>query len=181
MRRTIIAAALLCTTCVLAVAQQPQPAGVTPQSQAVVSGASDSKEANGNLAQSKLVATAPKMTEESLPSGARIYVAPVSNGFDTYIIAGIQKKNVPVAITTNRDTADYELTGVSESDKAGWAKMLFIGSQQSNETASIKLVNLKSGNVVFAYSVNKTNSVRGKQSAGEAVAKHIKEKIESKH
>jgi hypothetical protein len=33
-------------------------------------------------------------------------------------------------------------------------------------------------NVVFAYSVNKTNSLRGKQTAGEAVAKHINEKIE---
>ena len=31
--------------------------------------------------------------------------------------------------------------------------------------------------VVFAYSVHKANSVRGKQSTGEACAKHLKEKI----
>jgi hypothetical protein len=55
--------------------------------------------------------------------------------------------------------------------------MLFMGSQQTSETASIKMVNLKTGTVVFAYSVNKGNSVRGKQSAGEACAKHIKKKI----
>ena len=41
-------------------------------------------------------------------------------------------------------------------------------------------MNLKTGNVVFAYSVNKTNSFKGKQSAGEAVAKHINEKIENR-
>lgn len=43
--------------------------------------------------------------------------------------------------------------------------MLFLGSQQTNESASVKLVNLQTNNVVFAYSVNKTNSVRGKQTS----------------
>lgn len=84
-------------------------------------------------------------------------------------------------IVADRSKADYELTGVSESDKAGWAKMLFLGSQQTNEAASMKIVNLHTGDIVFAYSVNKTNSVRGKQSAGEAVAKHINEKIENRY
>jgi hypothetical protein len=116
-----------------------------------------------------------------LPQGARLYVAPISNGFETYITAGIEKKKVPVVVVAERSKADYELTGVSDSDRAGWAKMLFLGSQQTNEAASIKIVNLKTGNVVFAYSVNKTNSVRGKQSAGEAVAKHINEKIENRY
>jgi hypothetical protein len=117
------------------------------------------------------------MSEEKLYSGARIYVAPMTNGFDNYIIAGLQQKKVPVVVVALREKAEYEITGVAETDKAGWAKMLFLGSQQTNETASVKMVNLKTGNVVFAYSVNKSNSVRGKQSAGEACAKHIKKKI----
>jgi hypothetical protein len=33
----------------------------------------------------------------------------------------------------------------------------------------------------MAYSVNKTNSYKGKQRAGEAVAKHINEKIENRY
>jgi hypothetical protein len=110
-----------------------------------------------------------------------MFVAPISNGFETYITAGIEKKKVPVVIVADRSKADYELTGVSDSDKAGWAKMLFLGSQSTNESASMKIVNLKTGDVVFAYSVNKTNSARGKQSAGEAVAKHINEKIENRY
>ena len=121
------------------------------------------------------------ITNESLPGGARIYVSPISNGFETYITAGLEKKKVPVIVVADRSKAEYELTGVSDSDRAGWAKMLFLGSQQTNEAASIKIVNLKTGNVVFAYSVNKTNSARGKQSAGEAVAKHINEKIENRY
>jgi FlaG/FlaF family flagellin (archaellin) len=123
----------------------------------------------------------PVITNEALPKGARIYVAPIQNGFETYIVAGLEKKKVPVVVVADRTKADYELTGVSDTDRAGWAKMLFLGSQQTNESASIKVVNLKTGNVVFAYSVNKTNSVRGKQSAGEAVAKHINEKIENRY
>lgn len=121
------------------------------------------------------------LSNEKLPAGAKVYLAPISNGFETYIAAGIQKKQVPIVIVTDRSKADYELTGVSESDRAGWAKMLFLGSQQTNETASVKVVNLATGSVVFAYSVNKTNSVRGKQSAGESVAKHLKEKIENRY
>ena len=121
------------------------------------------------------------ITNAILPKGARIFVAPISNGFETYITAGIEKKKVPVVIVADRSKADYELTGVSDSDKAGWAKMLFLGSQSTNESASMKIVNLKTGDVIFAYSVNKTNSARGKQSAGEAVAKHINEKIENRY
>ena len=113
-----------------------------------------------------------------IPAGSKVYVNPIIGGFDTYIVAGFQQKKVPLVIVTSRDKADYEITGFSETDKAGWAKMLFLGSQQSNESASIKMTDLKKDEVVFAYSVNKTNSVRGKQSAGEACAKHLKEQIE---
>lgn len=130
-------------------------------------------------AQQDLVATEPNtlMSAQRIPFGARVYVAPIVNGFDNYIIAGIQKKKVPIVIVADRSKAEFEVTGIADTDKAGWAKMLFMGSQQTNESASVKMVNLKTGAVVFAYSVNKVNSVRGKQSAGEACAKHMKEKI----
>jgi hypothetical protein len=116
--------------------------------------------------------------DQVLPAGARLFVAPMPNGFETYVIAGLQQKKVPVVVVTIREKADFELTGVSESDKASWAKTLFTGSTATSETASVKIVNMKTGEVVFGYSVNKGSSARGKQSAGEAVAKHIKDKIE---
>jgi len=55
--------------------------------------------------------------------------------------------------------------------------MLFLGSSQSAEQASIKIVEIKTDEVIYGYSVNKGNSYRGKQSAGEACAKHMKESI----
>jgi len=110
-----------------------------------------------------------------IPSYAKVYVAPIPGGFENYIIAGLRNKKVPLTVVIDRSKADYEISGVSDSEKAGWAKMLFIGSQNSNEQASIKISNLKTGAVIFGYSVHKTNSARGKQSAGEACAKHIKQ------
>lgn len=110
-----------------------------------------------------------------IPSYSKVYVAPIVGGFENYIIAGLRNKKVPLTVVTDRSKADYEISGVSDSEKAGWAKMLFIGSQNSNEQASIKISDLKTGAVIFGYSVHKTNSVRGRQSAGEACAKHIKE------
>jgi hypothetical protein len=110
-----------------------------------------------------------------IPSYSKVYVAPIVGGFENYIIAGLRNKKVPLTVVIDRNKADYEISGVSDSEKAGWAKMLFVGSQNSNEQASIKISDLKTGAVIFGYSVHKTNSVRGKQSAGEACAKHIKQ------
>lgn len=116
----------------------------------------------------------------AIPRGAKVFIAKMEGGFETYLAAGIVKKKVPVVIVTDIEKADFEITGVSETDKAGWAKMLFMGSDASREQASIKLVNRSTGEVVFAYNVHKGNSARGKQSAAEACAKHLKKKIEGK-
>jgi len=121
--------------------------------------------------------TTPK---KRIESGSKIYVAPMEGGFDLSLTAAIVKKQVPIVVVTDKTKADYEMSGISESDKAGWAKMLFLGTDASNEQASIKVVYLKSGEVVFAYNVKKENSARGRQSAAEACAKHMKENIESR-
>jgi ABC-type uncharacterized transport system permease subunit len=42
-------------------------------------------------------------------------------GFETYIIPVIMKKEVPVQVVTDREKADYEIRGTSETEKAGWA------------------------------------------------------------
>jgi hypothetical protein len=111
-----------------------------------------------------------------IPSGSKIYVAPMA-GFENYVVAGIMKKKVPVSIVADRDKADYEINGAAETQKAGWAKIVFTGNDSTNEEASINVTQIKTGAVVFAYSVHKGNSVRGKQSAGEAIGKHLNEAI----
>lgn len=109
-----------------------------------------------------------------VPAGASVYVGSM-NGFGTYIMAALASKRVPLVIVTEREKADFEITGESDSEKPGWARTIFLGQGRTNEQASINVVNRKTGTVSFAYAVNKINSVRGKQSAAEACAKHLKQ------
>ncbi len=112
----------------------------------------------------------------TIPAGSKIYVQPM-DGFGSYIIAAIEKKKVPVVIVVDKDSADFEIAGDAESQKAGWAKILFTRSAASTEEASINVTNVKTGTIVFAYNVNKQNAARGKQSAAEACAKHLKDVV----
>ena len=50
----------------------------------------------------------------------------------------------------------------------------------SNEQASINLTDVKSGEIIFAYSVNKKSSAHGKRSSAEACAKHLRQAVEGK-
>jgi hypothetical protein len=114
----------------------------------------------------------------TIPRGARVFIGPVEGGYDIYLAAAMHKKEVPIVIVTDRAKADFELSGVSQSEKAGWAKIVFWGDTSSREEASVKLVNLKTSTVVWGYNVSKGASARGKQSSAESCAKHLKAKIE---
>jgi curli biogenesis system outer membrane secretion channel CsgG len=113
---------------------------------------------------------------QTVPAGSKIYIE-AADGFDTYLTAALQKKKVPVSVVDNKEHADYQLSGVSDHQKAGWVKGVVFGQIHSDEQASIKLVNIKTGEVVFAYAVNKKNSLHGRQTAAEACAKHMREVV----
>lgn len=110
-----------------------------------------------------------------VPQGAKIFIAPMADGFDSYLKEAIAAKKVPVQIVDNRDLAEFEITGTSDSQKAGTAKKLIMGNWHSREEASISLSNLKSSEVVWSYSVHKEASAHGKKSTAEACAKHFKD------
>ena len=97
----------------------------------------------------------------------------------TFLKSAIVKKKVPVQIVESREQADFEITAVASSQKAGTAKKVLFLDWRSTEEASIRVTNLKTSEVAFSYSVHKQSSAHGKQSSAEACAKHLKEKIES--
>lgn len=114
-----------------------------------------------------------------IPAHAKVFVAPMPDGFDEYLKAAIANKKVPIELVTDKDKADFQVTGQSETQKASTAKKVIMWDWRSNEQASIQITNLTTSEVVFAYSVNKVSSAHGKKSSAEACAKHLKEKIES--
>ena len=126
-----------------------------------------------------LSSQAEKMTKDdprAIPAGSKIWIES-ADGFDTFLTAAIMKKNVPVVVVSDREKADFEITAASETEKTSWAKVIFLKQTGSKEEASMKVVNRKTSAVVFAYSVHKRNSARGKQSSAEACAKHLKEVV----
>lgn len=131
-----------------------------------------------------LVGTVSRAQEQAAPqtlhAGARIFIGPIDDGFDEYLKAAIKKKQVPIVIVADKSQAEFEMSGHAETHTAPKAQKLLLGKIHSDEQASIQVASLESGEVVFAYSVNKGNSAHGKQSTAEACAKHLKEEIEKK-
>jgi hypothetical protein len=121
-----------------------------------------------------------KAVPGKISQGAKVFVAAMSDDFDSYLKKAIADKKVPLQIVTNRELADYEITGSSDTQKASTAKKVILGNWHSREEASIKVIDLKSSEVVWSYSVHKEASAHGKRSTAEACAKHLKEAVESK-
>jgi hypothetical protein len=121
-----------------------------------------------------LVSTCIAVEPARVLAGSKIFVEG-DQGFDVFLSAALNKKNVPVSVVADKSQADFILEASSQSEKSGWARTIFLGQTGSNEEASIRLINVKTTEVVFAYAVNKRNSVHGKQSSAEACAKHLKD------
>ncbi|SRR6266480_2171995 len=123
------------------------------------------------------VSTAPASAVEVLPNS--VFIAPI-NGFETYLAAAFEKKKVPLTVVADQARAAYVITGTSEEKKPGAMKMLVFGQIHADNAASIQMVDQKTGAVIFAYAVNKKNTLHGDQTTAEACAKHLKEKLEKK-
>jgi len=110
--------------------------------------------------------------------GSRVFIEPM-NGFENYLMAAFGKKKVQLVAVADKDQADYVITGTSDEKKAGWAKVIS-GQVHSDNAASVTMVDKKSGAVLFAYAVDKKNTLHCQQTTDEACAKHLQEKIEGK-
>ena len=113
--------------------------------------------------------------DSKIPAGAKVYIEKME-GFETYLAAALDKKKVPLVVVSKREDADFEIKGVAEKQKAGWAKTIF-GSGLPSASASIQVVNLKSGVVAFAVSEERKDANFGQRSVAEYLAKKIGEKM----
>jgi hypothetical protein len=137
----------------------------------------DAKGQEAKPAETKTTSAPP--ANKKIPANSKVFLAPMG-GFEEDLKAAILSKKVPVVLVTDKDQADYEIAGTSDTEKASTAKKVVMWNWHSNEQASITVTEHKSGEVVFAYSVNKKSSAHGKRSTAEACAKHLKEQIEGK-
>ncbi len=131
-------------------------------------------------------ATVNPFEAQFIPRNAKVYIAPFKGenaekpleGFETYMAAAIRKKNVPVIMVADRSQADFEIVGTADQKGAGWAKKVFLGDWRSTTSASISVINLKTGVVAYADSSHRSSANRGLRSSAEKLAKYLKKKIE---
>jgi hypothetical protein len=146
-----------------------QPASPVPQARAVP--------VTPVLATTQPSASAPISTR--IISGSTVFIAPME-GFENYLAAAFQKKGVPLVPVASEEQATYVLKGTSEEKKPGAAKIIFMGQIHADNAASVQMADRATGAIVFAYAVNKKNTLHGQQTTAEACAKHLKEQIEKK-
>ncbi len=116
------------------------------------------------------------------PSKPALYIVP-ANGFQTSLMAAMQKKQVPVSLLAEETGAQYRLESSpievkTQTTGSKFARCLFadcIGIQDRSSVA-VQLVDEKSKQIVWAYTVHKQRGgAMNDQSMAEAVAKHLKE------
>src|ERR1700722_8676542 len=116
-----------------------------------------------------------------------VFIEP-QQGFETYLAAAVSKKNVPVDVVTDQTKATYVLRAApvevkAESTGGKIARCLFAycAGIEDKGNVSVQLIDTNSTKVLWAYSVAKQKGgSKNSQSMAEAVAKHLKEFIDSK-
>jgi hypothetical protein len=127
---------------------------------------------------------ADKFSAEVIPRNSKVFIGTFvaegekDTGFATYLAAAIRKKNVPVILVINLADADFEISGSADKKGAGWAKKIFLGSFNPTTSASIAVVNTKTGVVAYADASHRESAARGMRSSAEKLAKYLKKKIE---
>lgn len=125
-------------------------------------------------------------TAQLIPRNSKVYIAPFKSenkekpveGFESYIAAAFQKKDVPLIIVNDRSLADFEISGTADKKGAGTAKKILLGDFHSTTSASITVTNLRTGVVAWADSSHRESAARGMRSSAEKLAKYLKRKIE---
>lgn len=129
---------------------------------------------------------ADRFEAQLIPRNSRVYIAPMKSedsakpieGFENYLAAALRKKNVPLIMVTDRSQADFEIVGTADKKGAGWAKKVFLGDFRGGASASMSVINLKTGVVAYADASHRSSANKGLRSSAEKLAKYLKRKIE---
>lgn len=111
----------------------------------------------------------------------RVYVEG-NDAISSAFAAGVQKKHVPVTLTTDGAQSDYTVSLSGQNDKGSKARgittALFTGVYDSGawDRVSMTVVDSKTKDVVFSYTCQKGGGRL--QSVTECLAKHWKAQLE---
>lgn len=123
----------------------------------------------------------PVLTWGQATATPRVYVEG-NDAISSAFAAGIQKKHVPVTLTTDAARSDYTVSLSGQNDKGSKARgittAVFTGVYDSGawDRVSMTVVDSKTSDVVFSYTCQKGGGRL--QSVTECLAKHWKDQLE---
>ena len=110
-------------------------------------------------------------------AGTKIFLAP-QGGFETYLAAAFTKKHLLAKIVGEAEQSDYVLEAApvehrpeSAGSKVARCLFLYCAGIEGAESTSVRLIDQKTKETVWSYTVNKGH--QREQSLAEAVAKHL--------
>ncbi len=141
---------------------------------------------NASVVQGTIQAPTDPFEAQFIPRNSRVYIAPFKSedtekpveGFETYVAAALRKKNVPLIMVADRSQADFEIVGTADKKGAGWAKKVFLGDWRGSASASMSVINLKTGVIAYADASHRSSANKGLRSSAEKLAKYLKKKME---
>jgi hypothetical protein len=79
----------------------------------------------------------------------KVFIAPMDEGFDSFLAAALLDNKVPVAITYDECSAAYVITGHAVKGQNKWYDTVF-GAERDRNQGSIKLLRVSDKSVVWA-------------------------------
>jgi hypothetical protein len=150
----------------------PSPSASTPSTEAAT---------EATVATADAVPAVPAVSvAPAFAPGMKIFIAPM-NGFEQRVAYSITKKKVPVVLVTEREQADFVLSGIAHVHKRNF----FTGfALTTNGYGSIWVEDAHTGNHVFLYKFTRvdanTTVDQDYQNWADTCAKHLKKALEKK-
>lgn len=114
-----------------------------------------------------------RSTVSAVPS---VFIEPME-GFDGFLSVAFERKHVPLAAEIYESRATYVLQVKWPGQGGNVVNADYKRSHHSDEVPTLQLVERRSGTVVFAYKLSRSNTWRGEQGTAETVANLLKEQI----
>ncbi len=105
-----------------------------------------------------------------------VFIEPME-GFDGLLSVAFERKHVPLAAEIYESRATYVLKVTWPGEGADVVKADYKRSHRANEVPTLQLVERRTGAIVFAYTLSRSNTWRGEQATAEVVANLVKEQI----
>jgi hypothetical protein len=87
-------------------------------------------------------------TQQKVPPGSKLFIAPMEGNLHPFIAAEIIKKKIPVVVVTDEKDAEFILAGASIKGDDKWYHTVF-GGKDKNE-GSVQLLSVKDKTMIWA-------------------------------